>query len=269
MSNLDKKNQNSSNTLPFALNWKDMLMIGLFLVGAGGIIYSIRETDKTAENGVSTNLIEKVENQQLAQVENPVKSETTVTEEPVQPTTAAATINNTQTTETRQIPEQTKKVESPLSNIDGKGANKTATKEVAATDEMVAKTIDVSAKTTTPTKNERGLILATDVKARTGAPVVAPKVETKPAAYTPSKTAGTGNFFLIGASRSSMVEAMKAVEDLKKQGFAKPFILEPSKEAGTTNFRIAVYRDTERAKIDEYTSANADKTKGYWVWQKK
>lgn len=268
MSNLDKKNENSSNTLPFSLNWKDMLMIGLFLVGAGGIIYSIRETDKTAENGVSTNLIEKVENQQLAEVENPVKSETNTTQETAQPATTAAT-NNTQTTETRQIPEQSKKVESPLSNIDAKNAGKTTAKEVAATDEMTAKSIDAAAKTTAPTKTERGLILATDVKARTGAPVVAPKVETKPAAYSPSKTAGTGNFFLIAASRSNMEEAMKAVEDLKKQGFAKPVILEPSKEAGTTNFRIAVYRDNERAKVDEYTSANADKTKGYWVWHKK
>lgn len=265
MSNLDKKNENSSNTLPFSLNWKDMLMIGLFLVGAGGIVYSIRETDKTAENGVSANLIEKVENQQLAEVENPVKSETN----PVQEAAQVANTNNTQASETRQIPEQTKKVESPLSNIDTKTENKTAAKDVAAAEEVTTKSIDAAAKTAAPTKTERGLILATDVKARTGAPVVTPKVETKTPAYSPSKTAGTGNFFLIAASRSNMEEAMKAVEELKKQGFAKPIILEPSKEAGTTNFRIAVYRDNERAKVDEYTSANADKTKGYWVWHKK
>lgn len=79
MSNLDKQTENSSNALPFSLNWKDILMIGLFLVGAGGIIYSIRETDKTAENGVSANLIEKVDNQQIAQVENPVVKESATT----------------------------------------------------------------------------------------------------------------------------------------------------------------------------------------------
>lgn len=272
MSNLDKQTENSSNALPFSLNWKDILMIGLFLVGAGGIIYSIRETDKTAENGVSANLIEKVDNQQIAQVENPVVKESATNVEST-PTTAnpSAARTETRSIESAQVNTQNKKVESPISGIETQTVAKSVNKETTTSDAMVAKSIDATNKTATTARTERGLILATDVKARTGAPVVIPgtKVETKPTAYTPSKTAGTGNFFLIAASRSNLEEALKAVEELKKQGFAKPLILEPSKDAGTNNFRIAVYRDVERLKVDEYINANADKTKGYWVWQKK
>ena len=265
MANIDRKNENNTKALPLSFNWKDVLMIGLFLVGAGGIIYSIRQTDKNAESSVSTHLIEKVENQQIAQVENPVVKETQTQTaiEVSQPVTTTITAHNN----TEAQAGQTKKVESPLSGMETKTPPaKTETREVPAADEqMVAKGIE------TPVKPERGLILATDVKAREGAaPIVpAPKVEAKPAPYTPSKTAGNGNFFLIAASRSTMPEAMKAVEDLKKQGFAKPIILEPSKEAGTSNFRIFIYRDIDRAKVDAYKNANADKVGSYWVWQKK
>lgn len=272
----NEQSDRNSNKMPFSVNWKDILMVGLFLLGAGGIVYSIRQNDKTADHTVSTNLIEKVEKQEVAQVENPVLNQTTTTtvsieqSEPVATEGSQITQAEMRNVESPQTSAPTKKVESPLSSMDKKASKPVNKEPILSDEELVAKDMGITVKTPEPPKPERQLVLATDVKARKGAPVAAPaKVEPKKVTPVVSTTAGTGNYFLIASSRATMQEAAKSVEELKAKGFAKPIILEPSKEAGTTNYRIAVYRDVDRMKVDEYIMANVDKTRGYWVWQKK
>lgn len=259
--------ENNHLKLPFSLTLKDMLLIGLFVFGAGAILYQINKQSK--ESLVKSTVI--AANNTTAQAStHPVVDNSTA---PTAETRDAAPLN-----ETPQKPAA--KVENPLTGIKSTQTPSNPATSVAVTTKPTPATTSVAAKPTVVAKpTTAASTKPTTTSAKLAPPTTVAKTSPTTNRATPSNTApaptGTttstakrtgNNYYLIAGSRSSLEEAIKAVDALRKEGY-NPIIISPSKGSGSTNYRISVFSDKDRTKVENYTTQIDGKSKGFWIFE--
>lgn len=246
------------------LNWKDLLIIGLFLIGAIAITFSYKGKTKTEPQP------QVLQDSSLTQ---PIAANVG-SENPNSENTHPETQNQTNKTEIAQAAMPTvtpegisvdagRKVESPISN--------TTTKTPPKAQETVAKTTEKSVETPKTAKPSKAAeIVKTEAakpKPVTPAPVqrsIPPTVVEKPQTVAPFPN---GTFYLIAASRATFEDAQKSFDLYKNLGY-NPIMLSPIKSKGIDNYRVAIYRNTDRKTVDDYNAQINGKAQGFWVDQR-
>lgn len=279
--------------MPFNLNWKEILLIAVFLIGGIAIISTFNSAKETTVQSVTSNTTlpdfrATPSDNTVRDEVNPNKDEVTNSQNIEQPQTQSAAIN-------------TSSVESPLSNMKAKkeaSTNRVAVTQPSTTNGLNAATTEKkqlekltstkSVSTTTPkmtpaTKSAippiKSSVVPTKAESRSAAPLVTvtPSV-VKSLQTTPknvevsnplstTKSATVGNFYLIAASRNTFEEAQASFESLKNQGY-NPLLLSPIKSKGINNYRIAIFRSNDRKKVEDFTTQINGKGQGYWIDQR-
>lgn len=264
--------------MPFNLNWKELLLISAFLIGGVAIVRNIATSSASiADNTVNLTPENTTE---LAAVDNSQRE----TENPNKEDFAAPTneIKQEDLTTSNVASSQTTSVESPLSNITTKSVTpspsastvktiaipekKVTEKAIPTKSTTTTKTIaPTTAKTTTATKAENRSVAPPVTVTPSVVKSTTNDLKAKSVEATPSTTLASGNYYLIAASRNTFEDAQVSFDELKRKGY-NPLLLSPIKSKGINNYRIAIFKNNDRKKVEEFKAQNSGMT--LWIDQR-
>ncbi len=262
------------------LSWKDISIVGAFLLGAVFILIRINSSTRAACCKVSTNLSNistvsppALPNDGGASSQQAIASSETTTPPTITPEgipledkarSSSASEKSLSTEVLSPVSNQPQK-STPTVTVAKEKGNEASTPPPPASqkpkEEMKPKTIAAapsSPKTTATVSHQRTIPTAPTTNPYKTAPLTNPPA----VATSPGST-----FYLIAASRENFEEAQKSLERLKGLGY-NPMLLTPIKSKGINNYRIAIYRSADKKQVEDYNAQINGKAEGFWVDQR-
>lgn len=282
--------------MSFNLNWKELILIAAFLIGGVLVVANLNHTqesktptkpetevltvahsplmdieEQAQRSGGGLDLPSVAQNQPanpepITQVQSPISEVKPVEKRIQQPTTVEAVAKNEQPAEAK-LPATTQKTKSAAVSNTTTAVKPKPTTETARSS-TPSKIVSVTpTKVGASAKNTENALVAKSVATSTN-PAAKVSGGTPPASAS-STTASTpaGNYYLIAASRPTFEEAQVSFDALRREGYT-PIMLSPIKSKGINNYRVAIFRATDRAKVEEYANSVNGKAKSYWIDQR-
>ncbi len=252
------------------LNWKDILIISAFLVGAIFITLKITGSSHNTDSIPSET---NAQNINTASTEGGPIAANTVNPNVSENASAQPTV----TPEGITVAENGRSVESPISKTVNEPVAAPKTESTPAAKVTPAPKVVESAKTTTVKTTPETKVASKskeDMKPksavtpapnqRTVEPAATPKTIEKPQSSAPYPG---GTYYLIAASRVTFEEAQKSFDQYKSLGY-NPIMLSPVKSRGINNYRVAIYRNTDKKTVEDYSAQINGKSSGFWIDQR-
>lgn len=225
--------------------------------------------ENAQRNGSSPEVPAAVENspaesEPITQVQSPISEVKPVEKRTQQPATTELPTRNLQPVETKQ-PATTQNTKNAAAS------NKTTAVKPKPTTESPKSTTPPKIVSVTPTKVSASAKTTDNALAAKSVASTNPAAKlsgtTPPAPTTNTSAPATGIYYLIAASRPTFEEASVSFDELKKEGYA-PIMLTPIKSKNINNYRVAIFRASDKAKVEEYANSINGKAKSYWIDQR-